>query len=398
MYMKRKKFPNTKQFANDVAANLIRTKVDSAYSNEPDAFSEKRILENTGAHSKHQIYMQKLLNSGKSYLDIQAAWHSYYLNLPDDEKHEVWREFYSLQNSKQHTVKSEDLQTQDSVTIYDASQSNDPKQANIISDHSKNLKLARIIKKKITDKISADGRLNAKHHLKSLLFGVGLTALFALITAFTLFNQLFIGPFITPSVNATATPVIIPSGGDITVPPETKLIIPKLNVEAPIVTDAPSNDEATIQKALERGVVLYPNTGKPGELGNQSIFGHSSNNLFNRGDYKYVFVLLSKLEKDDIVYINYESKQYTYKVINKKIIKPTEVGVLSEQPVPALITLITCDPPGANVNRLVIQAEQINPKPDTNKPSTANSNAQNPPVLAGSPESLWRRLLDTLFN
>ena len=181
------------------------------------------------------------------------------------------------------------------------------------------------------------------------------------------------------------------------VSPETKIIIPKLNVEAPIVTDVVDNQESTIQKALQNGVVLYPNTGKPGELGNQAVFGHSSNNLFNRGDYKYVFVLLSKMENGDIIYINYLSKQYTYRVINKKIIKPTEVSILSEQPVPSLITLITCDPPGANVNRLVVQAEQISPKPETNKLSSAQQTNQ-PTTLAGSPESLFKRLLTALFN
>lgn len=392
MYMKKHRAHKDTKINNDPATNVIRTKIDSAYSTEPSIDSEKSEIENSGAHSKHQLYIKNLLGSGKSYLDIQADWHSYYLGLPDEEKHAVWREFYSLQNTKVSTSNNNGHKTSTKVSIYGGNDLN-TNEKKVKLNSKNNLSSKKEIKNKILSTVSADGRLTFKHHLKSLLFGLGLASLFALITGFTLFNQLFIAPFITPSINASSTPLITVGSGEVVVSAETKIIIPKLNVEAPIVTDAENNEEQVIQKALERGVVLYPNTGQPGELGNQVIFGHSSNNLFNRGDYKYVFALLNKMEKDDIIYINFNSKQYTYKVINKKIIKPTEVEVLNEQPVPALVTLITCDPPGSNVNRLVIQAEQINPKPSTNMPSTA-TNTSKPETLAGSPESLLRRILD----
>lgn len=394
--MKKKKFNKSTADTNDPAANVIRIKLDNAYSVEPSIKDESSEINNNEAHSKHQIYIKKLLASGKSYLDIQADWHSYYLNLPDNEKHDVWREFYALQNTKVNKADTEKHSISPIVTVYGGQESKQDEKSINLKDENK-ITSKRNLKKKIINKISADGKLNYKHHLRSLLFGIGLATFFALVTGFTLFNQLFIAPFVTPSINASASPIIVPGGVPVSVPPEPKLIIPKLNVEAPIVTDAENNEEATIQRALERGVVLYPNTGYPGELGNQVIFGHSSNNLFNKGSYKYIFALLGKMEKDDIIYVNFESKQYTYKVINKKIIKPTEVSVLAEQPVPALITLITCDPPGANVNRLVIQAEQISPKPDTNKPSTANNSVAVPEVLAGTPESLWRRIINFIF-
>jgi len=394
--MKKKK-TNLKPEVNDAAANLIRTKLDNAYAQEPSAKQEAEEIKALGAHSKHQIYMKKLLASGKSYLDIQAAWHSYYLSLTDEEKHQVWREFYSHQN------RQSDLYEKNSYH-------NAPGDNNFISGGETNETLRSIklgashnldksdlhkLKRKLTNKISADGKLTPKHHLKSLLFGLSLAGGFALLSGFVLFNQIFIGPFIRPSVKSSSTP-IISLNSDVNVSPEPKIIIPKLNIEAPIITDVADRQESTIQNALQKGVVLFPETGKPGELGNQVIFGHSSNNLFNRGDYKYVFVLLNKMENGDIIYVNYLSKQYTYRVITKKIIKPSEVGVITEQPVPALITLITCDPPGSNVNRLVVQAEQINPKPETNKPSTASSSAQ-PTTLVGSPESLFRRILNAIF-
>lgn len=383
-------------YDNDSATNLIRSKLDKLYSSEPDINDEKKEIIDTGVHSKHQRFIQSLLSSGKSQPDIQAAWHNYYISLPDSEKHEVWQEFYSLQNSHHQTIEPmalPDFKTTSHNThnlknshLHYAVKARKPSQRKVSE-----------IKNTIANKISADGKLTTKHHIKSLLFGIAVSLGFASIMGFTLFNQLLIAPFISPSINASASPIIIPSDGQLNVSPEPKIIIPKLNVEAPIVTDAPDNQEENIQKALERGVVLYPNTGQPGELGNQVFFGHSSNNLFNRGDYKYVFVLLGKLDTGDVIYVNFNSKQYTYRVIDKRIVKPTQVEVLAEQPVPSLITLITCDPPGSNVNRLVIQAEQINPKVEENKPSTANQAEQPQPVLAGSPESLLRRIWNSIF-
>lgn len=396
MNMKKKK-NNLKPQANDAAANLIRSKLDNAYASEPDVKKEAEEIKALGAHSKHQLHMKKLLSSGRSYLDIQAAWHSYYLALPDEEKHQVWREFYSQQNRQTDLPTPNEYNHALKNNHFIAGGHGDELSRSIKLEANPNNNNSDLhkLKRNLKNKISADGKLTARHHLKSLLFGLSLAGAFALISGFVLFNQIFVGPFIRPSVKSSSTP-IISINSDVNVSPEPKIIIPKLNVEAPIITDVADRQESTVQNALQKGVVLFPDTGKPGELGNQVIFGHSSNNLFNRGDYKYVFVLLNKMESGDIIYVNYLSKQYTYRVITKKIIKPSEVGVLTEQPVPALITLITCDPPGSNVNRLVVQAEQINPKPETNKPSTA-SNSSQPTTLAGSPESFFRRILNIIF-
>jgi sortase A len=158
--------------------------------------------------------------------------------------------------------------------------------------------------------------------------------------------------------------------------------------------DATDNEEKTIQAALERGVTLYPNTGKPGELSNPVIFGHSSNNIFNHGDYKFVFVLLSRLEIGDTFMINYNSRQYVYKVFSKKVVKPNDVAVLAEKPKPAMVTLITCDPPGSSANRLIVQSEQITPDPNTNVASTATADTTSPETLPSNPESLFQRILN----
>src|SRR3989338_4917230 len=77
------------------AVELIRQKVESLYANEPSAGAEKTEIKNIppSERSKHQQFMHDLGISGKSLAEIQTAWHNYYLNLPDEEKHDVWQEF-----------------------------------------------------------------------------------------------------------------------------------------------------------------------------------------------------------------------------------------------------------------------------------------------------------------
>jgi len=380
--------PSQNPPTDDPAVNLIRGKLDDLFSVEPSATAEMGEIENTGASSKHQKYLQSLTTSGKNIAEIQTAWHEYYGHLPDREKHEVWQEFYSNQSRQSHfsTPQAVNQETKTSAPKPKSKTKRLPAAPQSVTD----------LKKKLVARVSADGQLSGKHHLKSLLFGIGAAGLVALAVVFMLFNQLFITPFISPSKTASATPLIVDPSGQASVGPETKIIIPKLNIEAPIVMDAADNEEKTIQAALEKGVTLYPNTGKPGELSNPVIFGHSSNNIFNSGNYKFVFVLLSKLENGDTFMINYNAKQYVYRVFNKKVVKPNEVEVLHEKPKPAMITLITCDPPGSSANRLIVHAEQITPDPNANLASTAPSDvaAAEPVILPSNAESLFQRMIN----
>src|SRR5688572_2809066 len=81
--------------ADNPAVEMIRRKIEAAYSNEPNARQEMDKVEHMAAvRSKHQEFMHQLTASGKSMAEIQAAWHEYYQNLSDHEKHAVWQEFY----------------------------------------------------------------------------------------------------------------------------------------------------------------------------------------------------------------------------------------------------------------------------------------------------------------
>jgi len=158
--------------------------------------------------------------------------------------------------------------------------------------------------------------------------------------------------------------------------------IPKINVHAPI-NFAATSKESDVLKLLETGVVHYFGTANPGEKGNSVLFGHSSNDWWQPGDYKYVFVLLDKLVPGDTFYVDYQGARYTYEVTGSQIVEPTQVSVLAQTETPTF-TLITCSPPGTSWRRLVVSARQI--APDPNK-AAANSVATKPSDTGNLPSN-----------
>jgi len=368
---------------SEQAANLIRQKIDTLYTNEPSASEEvaESFDPTVKSHSKHQRFMQELTKSGKSLADIQTAWHQYYAALPDDEKHAVWQEFYD-QHGKEDVSKYETQPAVAAPVSHNTKQHQPGKRS--ISDLKKQLLAAPQTKSR--------GSLKAKQHFQSLLFGIGMGAIVVLIMLFGLFNDRFIAPFISPSKQVSSTPIIIDSAT--AVGPTPKIIIPKINVEIPVIYDEPSLQEDAVQKALERGVVHYANTPNPGELGNAVIFGHSSNNILNKGQYKFAFVLLNKLDIGDVFFLTKDGVRYSYKVYDKKIVKPTDLSVLNATTKPATATLITCDPPGTSLNRLVVVGEQINPDPKNNKPSSVAQSSEQLTIIPSNSPSLWQRIVE----
>ncbi len=387
---------NAKKPATDNAAvNLIRSKINNIYSHEPEAKEEITEINEHPQHlSKHQQYMRELSKSGRSLAEIQTAWHEYYQNLTDAEKHEVWQEFYKA-NKKAKAKQNQVSSTNNSLEhppkegkVYHDKSFDQPSGKRSVADLKKQIKRNTGNNKK---------RLSAQENFKSLLFGLGMGSITLIVLLFSFFNERFLAPFITPSKNLSSAPVIIDPNSTVAGPNPT-ITIPKINVEVPVVYDVESIEEKDIQKGLEKGVVHYATTSNPGEKGNVVIVGHSSNNLFNSGKYKFAFVLLNRLEVGDTFSLTKNGKRYVYKIYEKKIVKPTDVSVLEKTSRTATATLITCDPPGTTINRLVIHAEQILPDPVKNIASTAKTTASAPQIVPGNAESLWSRLVSWLSN
>lgn len=368
------------------AVDLIRDKINAMYTDEPDAKEELAEAEDAGPHpSKHQKYMTDLSSSGKSLAEIQTAWHDYYVSLPDKEKHEVWQEFYEehgkgMQHQPEHHAKPAEHHT------------TKPHHTPAPATHADSRSVADV-KSQLLGKVQTRSKkLKKNTHFRSLLFGLSMGAITILILLFSFFNERFIAPFITPSKSVSNTPIIIDPAST-AVGPEPKVIIPKINVDIPVVYDEPSINEAAVQKALEKGVLHYATTPNPGEIGNGVIFGHSSNNILNKGEYKFAFVLLNRLETGDTFMVQKDGKRYIYRVFDKKVVKPTDTSVLGPSSKPSTFTLITCDPPGTSINRLVVTGEQISPDPNANIASTVNpTDVTSPAQLPSDSPSLWERI------
>src|SRR5262245_35658883 len=81
-----------------------------------------------------------------------------------------------------------------------------------------------------------------------------------------------------------------------------KLVISSLNLDLPIAyVDKVS--ESDFQAALKTGVVHYPGTALPGQSGNAYIFGHSSDYIWVKSQYKSAFATLPHIQVGDIIHI-----------------------------------------------------------------------------------------------
>src|SRR6185295_4994485 len=71
-----------------------------------------------------------------------------------------------------------------------------------------------------------------------------------------------------------------------------RLEIPSLKINVPIIW---SKDTNSFDKDLQSGVVHYPGTALPGQIGTTYISGHSSNYVWAKGSYNHVFTHLGDL-------------------------------------------------------------------------------------------------------
>jgi sortase A len=380
------------------AVDLIRQKIDALFGQrpEPNSQEEASFVEHTpGNRSKHQEFMHKLTVSGKSLAEIQTAWHNYYIGLPDEEKNEIWREFY---RAHERASRFSVAQMEQPKAVSQGTQNSEPPEPVARTGRPARTHSAAEVRKHIVDSVNSRQRLKPKQHLQSLAFGLGIGSITLVILLFSFFNERIIAPFISPSRHVSSTPIIIdPTSAAVSQNPE--IIIPKINVEIPVDYNETSINDSVVEKALENGVLHYPTTVMPGEHGNAAYFGHSSNNIFNKGKYKFAFVLLKKLENGDVFYLTKNGKQYAYRVYDKRIVKPAETWVLGPRDKTDTVTLITCDPPGTSINRMIVTGEQISPDPNANVASKVDgANLPTPKELPSNAPSLWSRLVKWLSH
>lgn len=146
-------------------------------------------------------------------------------------------------------------------------------------------------------------------------------------------------------------------------PYDNRIIIPKIGKNIPLVDVGINSSfdldhiENIFMRELEKGIVRYPGTAKPGEKGNSFIFGHSSNYPWMKGEYNSVFALLDELSFGDEIIIYFNQKKFIYVIKEKKVVKPGNVKILERDQEKKELSLMTCWPIGTTINRLIVFAE-----------------------------------------
>jgi LPXTG-site transpeptidase (sortase) family protein len=137
---------------------------------------------------------------------------------------------------------------------------------------------------------------------------------------------------------------------------ENSLEIPKIGVSVPLIM-ADSN-EKDLEEGLNRGVVIFPDSALPGQIGQTIILGHSAPPNWPKIKYDWVFSRLNELEEKDKIKVYFNNREYNYYVKNKIFLeKDEEIPNYSIDPGNTLM-LISCWPPGKNLKRIVVEATQ----------------------------------------
>lgn len=149
------------------------------------------------------------------------------------------------------------------------------------------------------------------------------------------------------------------------VPYENRIVIPKIWKNIPLVevqnktVQNVKELEDVFMKELVNWIVRYPWSARPGEVGNSFIFWHSSNFPWLEWRYNDVFALLDNVVFGDEIIAYYWQKKYTYKIKEKKVIKPGDISVLKRNNDISEISLMTCWPVWTTLNRMIVVWELV---------------------------------------
>ena len=300
--------------------------------------------------------------------------------------HAAWQNYYQKYYETYYSVALEQQKNQ-AANI----------QPEVVEELTESQKKERALAKFKKD-ISAKARQQTEKIRKSRHFVPIFSAIIVVVLfLFLQYNRLIfasVEAYVAPG-NSNAVQTIYSPNSSNLVSQEPKLIIPKINVDVPVVYGV-GNDNISQLRAMEKGVAHFSIPGAnavPGQNGNTVLSGHSSNDLFDKGDYKFIFAQLDKLKQGDVIYANYNGKRYTYNVTKTEVVMPNQVNRVQVGTDKPMLTLITCVPLGTAEKRLLVFAEQVSPDPNSaEKPTEQNSSENKEVTLPRNSLTFFERL------
>ena len=366
------------------ATDLMRTQIDQIYEDEQPNEQAAAEPVNEPENPYEQTHSDQAdIQAEEQNAAIQAHWQKY---------HSAWQQYYQMYYERYYQAQIQQRQVIENAAAEVAEEpSKAPKKPEVLTEEQAVTELRSQLLAKV--------RTQSKKIRKSRHFMPAVVAAFVgLCFIFLQYNQIIVAnvmAYTSPAATDSINNYIDPST-DVSVGPEPLLKIPKIGVEAPVVYDVQSLDETIIEQKLKNGVVHYPVQGAsavPGEVGNTVILGHSANDVFTEGNYKFIFLRLDMLEKGDTFYLNYQSKRYTYVVTDKKTIRPDQLNELVLNNGKPMATLVTCTPVGTSRDRLLVIGEQVAPDPAkasaSAQPTTSTTSTQQ---IGGGTKSFFERL------
>lgn len=370
--------------SRQAAAQIVRNQIDSLYassaSNESNQQNTEQFTDQASPYDrKASSHPQPQAEDWKQY---HSAWQNYY--------QKYYEGYYTqrLRQSKQTLEQQVAARTASTPGYFD----NQP--AEVEADQTMSPEEAVFdLRQKLLGKVKD----SAKKVRKSRHF-VPITAalIVVLIFAFLQYNRVIISnvmAYVSPG-NIDPQNIVIDPNTDIVVGPDAKLIIPKINVDVPVIYGVGSDYDSQMA-AMAKGVAHFSIPGAssvPGQVGNTVLSGHSSNDLLDQGDYKFIFALLDKLSVGDTIYANYQSKRYTYTVTKKEVVRPNDVNKLIYKTDKPMLTLITCTPLGTALNRLLITAEQVSPDPVQATKAPVDTTTTEQATIPGNSPTFFERI------
>lgn len=358
-----------RQSTQDAAAQLVRDQINSIYeqtsSSAPGTPQQVPITpqpELTVANPYKRTHTDTPQPQAEQWKQYHSAWQSYYQKYYEryyvGKVHEAYKTLAS--HSKQPVAAST------SQTATPQLSSTDTRSTTSSAPTVGKDEALRDLRQQLRQRITATAtKARRSRHFVPITAALAVVVLFS----FLQYNRILIAnvqAYMMPG-NIDPQNIIVDPNVQENVGPDAKLIIPKINVDVPAIYGI-GNDYDSQMDAMSKGVAHFCIPGAcstPGQIGNTVLSGHSSNDILDSGDYKFIFAQLDKLDTGDTIYANYQGKRYTYTVTKKEVVLPTEVNKLVYPTDKPVLTLITCTPLGTALKRLLITAEQVSPDPST---------------------------------
>lgn len=359
---------DTSSHKKDAAADIIRRELEGIYSGGSGEATPHTtpISHTTPTQATRAEVGQKVAQSQTDSLEPSSPYDKTH-SAPSLSQADQWKQYHS---SWQNYYQKYYEQYYVSAVKQQLSTASTPKEApNTTTAPADDGALTRdealyeLRQKIVTNATAQAKKVRKSRHFIPIAAALGVIMTFALLQ----YNQVLIAnvkAYVTPGKIA-AQNIIIDPDAEVPVGPESRMIIPKINVDAPVVMEVGPSEQEQLA-AMENGIahVRYPGASSvPGQVGNTVFSAHSSSDWTDMGDYKFIFVQLERMAVDDIIYINYNSTRYSYKVTNMDVVLPHEIDALRYDGDKPIITLITCVPLGTAEKRLLVRAEQVGPDP-----------------------------------